>query len=317
MINLPDTQGNSASHFEANKSMIIHFIDLVISEDGIKATKKRKAQKMETDLRDYLNWLKLKDHLKKLIITEPADLPKMIQSVYKQIPSLADTTKNTNEIMNYLFIQCCYKELDKWEFVDRIKVDTCVYCNRNYIYYLTRDKKVKPQLDHFYPKSKYPFLGMSYYNLIPSCQTCNGFDCKNERDPLDTASILVNPYLIDSDDFQFDFTILSADYLKAINSSAYQVSIKRHPSEHVAIFKLDGLYARHTDHVAELVLKASLKYSAKYRAYLKIGYKHMSLSDHEINRMIIGNYTPKTELHKRPLSKLYLDIANDLGLIDP
>lgn len=28
-------------------------------------------------------------------------------------------------------------------------------------------------MDHFYPKSLYPFLALSLYNFIPSCQVCN------------------------------------------------------------------------------------------------------------------------------------------------
>ena len=28
-------------------------------------------------------------------------------------------------------------------------------------------------MDHFYPKSLYPFLALSLYNFIPSCQICN------------------------------------------------------------------------------------------------------------------------------------------------
>ena len=33
--------------------------------------------------------------------------------------------------------------------------------------------KSKKQIDHFFPKRKYPFLALCYYNLIPSCDICN------------------------------------------------------------------------------------------------------------------------------------------------
>ena len=36
-----------------------------------------------------------------------------------------------------------------------MEVPVCPYCNRLYITALKR-KKVRPQLDHFFPKSKYP-----------------------------------------------------------------------------------------------------------------------------------------------------------------
>ncbi|TCL67476.1 hypothetical protein EV196_10232 [Mariniflexile fucanivorans] len=42
---------------------------------------------------------------------------------------------------------------------------------------------IKPELDHYYPKSLYPYFGVSFYNLIPSCQSCNGLGVKGENDP--------------------------------------------------------------------------------------------------------------------------------------
>ena len=54
----------------------------------------------------------------------------------------------------------------------------CTYCNRNYIFTIStgdrkKDKVARPELDHWYAKSKYPLLSMNYFNLIPSCSTCN------------------------------------------------------------------------------------------------------------------------------------------------
>ena len=57
-----------------------------------------------------------------------------------------------------------------------LKIDVCPYCNREYIFTYDDEKKTKKtlaEMDHFYPKSKYPYLSCSLYNLIPSCHTCN------------------------------------------------------------------------------------------------------------------------------------------------
>jgi len=43
----------------------------------------------------------------------------------------------------------------------------------------------------------------------------------------------------------------------------------------------------------------------------------LNFSSSKIDRLIIGNYSELNELHKRPLSKLYRDIAIELGLISP
>ncbi len=41
------------------------------------------------------------------------------------------------------------------------------------------------EVDHFLPKSKYPFLSMHPLNLVPICQTCNNFRRKGDKVPLD------------------------------------------------------------------------------------------------------------------------------------
>ena len=50
----------------------------------------------------------------------------------------------------------------------------CPYCQRNYVNIIQKDSlTIKPDLDHFYPKAKYPFLAATLDNLIPACQVCN------------------------------------------------------------------------------------------------------------------------------------------------
>ena len=52
----------------------------------------------------------------------------------------------------------------------------CPYCQQAYAMTVVREDKercFRPTLDHYYPKSRFPFLSLSIYNLIPSCYTCN------------------------------------------------------------------------------------------------------------------------------------------------
>src|SRR5690606_14812699 len=52
---------------------------------------------------------------------------------------------------------------------------TCIYCNREYIFVYRKNegKGMVPQFDHWFPKGDYPLLALSFYNVIPSCATCN------------------------------------------------------------------------------------------------------------------------------------------------
>jgi hypothetical protein len=47
---------------------------------------------------------------------------------------------------------------------------------------LNKSKELMPEIDHFYPKDKYPFLAVSFFNLIPSCLTCNGLSAMSNTD---------------------------------------------------------------------------------------------------------------------------------------
>lgn len=51
------------------------------------------------------------------------------------------------------------------------------------------------QVDHFFPQSKYPFLSVHPFNLIPICSECNLTSCKGDKDPVDINN---NDSLIDT-----------------------------------------------------------------------------------------------------------------------
>lgn len=285
-----------------------------VKRNGASVNKKQytpnaKHQKFLEDLRD-------EKQLKPLIMGSPE---KLIDSVrnFQELDSKVTSPKSTlNRLLYAIFVNTEYtKNLNKWRFINRLNLDTCAYCNRSYTYSLSKKDGIKPELDHFYPKSKYPFLGLSFYNLIPSCQTCNGFGGKEEKDPL--LENMVSPYLLEHDTFYFTYDVKSIDFLSPLEGkSSVEVILKaKKGSGNLNVFKLPDLYQKHEDHVLELIVKSKLKYTEEYREYLR-SYKELSFSDGEIDRMIMGNYTLIEELHKRPLSKLYRDIGIELGLIE-
>ena len=57
-----------------------------------------------------------------------------------------------------------------------LKVDICPYCNRDDIqstFDVDGIKLTGPTIDHFLGQAEYPFLALTFYNLIPSCYDCN------------------------------------------------------------------------------------------------------------------------------------------------
>lgn len=74
------------------------------------------------------------------------------------------------------------KEWNAYEYCKALGINVCPYCNENFILTIgsTKEKAIRPQLDHFYPKEKFPYLSCSIFNLIPSCGSCNHIKSNNE-----------------------------------------------------------------------------------------------------------------------------------------
>lgn len=109
----------------------------------------------------------------------------------------------------------------------------CPYCQQSLAVTIYRDSKsgaLRPTLDHFYPKHKYPYLALSLYNLIPSCHPCNS-SLKGQKDFYKNEHL--HPYE-DDEVICYDFDI--ASYIQhrelALTTQAPQVSIRKLASHH-------------------------------------------------------------------------------------
>ena len=63
------------------------------------------------------------------------------------------------------------KEAAYW-LMEKLNVRACPYCNRQYTT-VSFTGGVRPAFDHYYPKSRAPFLALNLFNLIPACEYCN------------------------------------------------------------------------------------------------------------------------------------------------
>jgi len=200
-------------------------------------------------------------------------------------------------------------EYSAYEFVNILDLKTCPYCNRNYTFIVDEESgKLRPEIDHFYPKSIYPFLAMSFYNLIPSCSICNHTKSSKIKENL------INPYDIKDDDFKFTYkpTDISFSQIesKKYNMDSFEIEFKK-KNENIDIFKLDELYKQHKDIVVDLLMK-----KAYYpKSYIEELEKSFGFTKDEIYRYLLNNYKKEEDLHKRPLSKLIKDISEELDLI--
>ena len=206
------------------------------------------------------------------------------------------------------------------EYANKMGIRSCVYCNAQYAVSSKKGKtdrsascRTTYTLDHWKPKSKYPYLAVAFFNLYPCCAPCNQAKSFYERDWM--------LYCKDGEEtnpFEFDVDYLSmVDYL--LTWDAEKLKIKFAPkedgdySEYDEKFHISKLYGNFTSEVEEVIWRSRI-YSPKMIEAMKDSgvYK---LMPHEVNRFIIGNYDREEDILKRPLAKLIQDVARQLGVI--
>jgi hypothetical protein len=325
---------------------------------GDNKLKNEKEKELKDNLKKILSdyRIKHKDNLIELKKNQKEDLIKFVEEINigkkisnfneKKLEEKFDAffgkTKELEEkfeIIKYIFSYDSFSKLEqfkgnngkikKWgrhEFLTKLGVKVCPYCNRQYITDYTEKVKNKTtaDLDHFYIKSLYPYLALSIYNFIPSCQICNRtfkgatnfFDGEkhnhiypyeeefgeNGKFTLDFANKKydLNVLLGLSDNLCIDFNINKDSDNKIKNS--------------IETFKLDKIYStNHKDYVKDLIRKAII-YDENRIDELYNQYGSLFSSKDEVWTMVLGNYINPDDLGKRPLAKLTKDIMDELGI---
>ncbi|TAE03686.1 MAG: hypothetical protein EAZ97_01150 [Bacteroidetes bacterium] len=204
-----------------------------------------------------------------------------------------------------------YKENEKKDYSSKLLVNSlglsvCPYCNRNFIQIIGNQRI--DELDHFYPKSKYPFLALSFYNLIPSCKTCN-------QTFKGVKEISINPYDM-PEKFKFALKIKNVDFY--YKKEGFEIDFKELKAKlglNFSVFELEKVYETHKDLILELIQK-QITYSDDYIDDLFRRYEGTLFKNREdVLRHLSGNYVSESDFHLRPLSKLTHDIAQELGLL--
>lgn len=216
-----------------------------------------------------------------------------------------------------------------YQLVQGLDIPVCPYCNRSFISIVENEEgKTRPELDHFYPKSKYPYLALSIYNLIPSCHICNSnfkgdndfyknphchpyedslhkmarFKMINKLNPIDQ---ILN-HKIQPDDLEIQ--LLS-------NNSVEDEQLTNSKTT----FQLEELYNYHKDTAIELSSKSLLCSPARLIDLEKISNQlsedYKIFDDVDFGRLILGNYTNIEDFNKRPLAKFTYDIADQVDLL--
>lgn len=201
-----------------------------------------------------------------------------------------------------------------YDLAQKLDIPTCPYCNRVYTKTVIKPSKItRPTFDHWYSKSDFPLLALSFYNLIPSCNVCNSsvkgtdlFDLKTHFHPYST--IQKDKKMLD-----FRYSYEHKDY------STFKFKIKHNNAfskDSTEAFKLKEIYETHEDEITDLRRLRDV-YSDKYLKMLKKNIlKGTSISDEEVYRLAFGTHIDETKFDRRPLSKMKKDILEELGILN-
>lgn len=202
------------------------------------------------------------------------------------------------------------KNWSPYLFVMMSGIRVCPYCNRQYITPIfSSSGKMRADLDHFFPKSQYPYFSMSLYNLVPSCKFCNS-SLKGQKE-FNFEDI--NPYDESLDDY-ISFRVNPITKKIGIEKN-YESNGKA--DNYLNYFKLETIYNYHRNQANEFVEKR-LIYTDEYIKYLSSKNNGIFYNKNElqIKELIVGYIQDKEKINDEAFSKFRRDIAEQLGFID-
>jgi len=285
------------SKYNKTLETIFEIKDSNLFEEVILANK----NKLELYIKKYVNYLNKNNYELKSIETLSKENKR--KKIFKELLLLHNTYENFSTNWNK-------------KIVDIINTRTCLYCNREYVInYVDNDNtKTTAELDHFYPRSLFPFLSISFFNLIPSCKTCNS---KLKGDWNTYKNKILYPYEQSlNNNIKFKLTIIRSNFINNKNDFDINLKVKNNEALNSKnLFKLEALYQEHKDIALELIQKAQI-YNESYIDELYQKYEGTLFKNREdVLRHITGGFIEDKDINKRPLSKLIKDISEELDLI--
>lgn len=203
-------------------------------------------------------------------------------------------------------------------FTKNFNFRTCFYCNKDFITNFNAKKEVSTfQLDHFYDKGTYPYLALSFYNLIPSCPTCNSSKVKGSANTFKNNCIAPN-----SQNFDFHqkvkfklFLDDSCENLHIKSKDDIDITLKEPLTnlydKYIEIFKLNERYKAHKDIVFDMIQKAELYPESRLKELQDL----TGIPFQQIKKDIFNLIDENEDLSKQPFSKLIVDMSKELGIL--
>lgn len=228
-------------------------------------------------------------------------------------------TKNEEKKLHERIVECMRYDDVRTDIYPllfpKLNLHTCPYCNAQYLDVVERKagKRGNFQIDHAYSKSKYPWLCTTFFNLVPSCGSCN----LAKRADAPVYNFFTNDY---RKLYPFHFRLDKKSLLRyLLTQDEKMLEIKLETTEaglgdYEQAFSIESLYSAYNDVVEEIIWKAMI-YNESFKLNLEESLGKLFLYCGDYTRFIVGNYTEPRDILKRPLALLMGDIARQLKII--
>ncbi|MFG6356203.1 MAG: hypothetical protein K1W26_05170 [Acetatifactor sp.] len=180
----------------------------------------------------------------------------------------------------------------------------CPYCNRDYIN-CRSEKLTGAQLDHFYPRSRYPVFSLCLYNLVPVCGNCN----RIKHDNMQRFASPFDEQIDWENDLKFSYVPID------INRKKIVINAKGAIKHNVEAMHIEAAYQIHETEVNELLDKVEM-YSKTQLAEFREVLDKVDLTEQDMKRMVFGPEITEESIKKRPLGKMIRDLERELKIYE-
>ena len=286
----------------------------VLSDANVKTILKSKHKKIYKKL--YTKGNINQNEVMKLLLADKATLEEYI----KEFGDYSGRKKDADILLKDVFKYENYsKRMVVGEILRKMNVSVCPYCNRQYIFTLAKGK-VRPQLDHYFPKSSYPYLALSLYNMVPSCSICNM--AKSALDTIKTPILYPFDDEMGSDIFFEIRRKKNSNYVRLIQGLSNEFSIgintNKATKKILAVNQMDKLhlnelYNEHKDYVRDIIRSKHVNTPERIKELLRM-FPMLFDSDDDVKNLMYMQNIQKDACGNRPLSKLTHDIDKQLEI---
>lgn len=254
------------------------------------------------------------------LTASPQRLRELHRALFAKLPKGTDgrVLDDEKECLKKIFNYETYFYNNKafaYEVAKLMETNTCVYCNRQYTLTVkdpkTGEMLIRPEFDHWFPHSDYPDLGISYYNLIPSCYLCNSSLKHSEPMSIDKH---IHPYIDKKTGFSFSYIPTSSGHVvDVVVDFRFPKTYRRKVSETLNLFKTEQIYGMHSNFELKDLLDLAQANPPDYIDTLVNNVaQDLGMNSEDAYRIIFGTEPKEDNYLKRPMSKFKSDIIKKL-----